>query len=358
MHISLSENKEKWNEFVLKNSSDEFLQSWEWGDFQKSYGRKVWHFAIKEGSDTIAQAVTICMKLPAGKSYVYVPRGPVWKHGRSAESADSVWSLFTQNWRLIGLESNAFFASFEPGLKRPLAETTEREVTQKYIKERNWKKTKQIQPEYVGVVNLERSEETILSHMHQKTRYNIRLSEKKDLTIEQKNDKEGLQIFWDMLQETAKRDKISIYPFSYYRKMYTIFYEKSERISNSIPIARIFIIRGKNGTPLSSALMILFGNTAYYLYGASSNTGRNRMSNYYMQWHIMKWCKYQEIKYYDMGGIAEPHAPRDHSWSGVTRFKKGFGADNMQYPGTFTYPYHRGWYRVYTIAKWIKRKLR
>jgi lipid II:glycine glycyltransferase (peptidoglycan interpeptide bridge formation enzyme) len=269
-----------------------------------------------------------------------------------------LWSVFTQNWRLIGLESNAFFASFEPGYRIAANDDVHRNGVRKFIKSKGWKKTKQIQPEFEGVIDIAQSKEKLLEHMHQKTRYNIRLSEKKNLTIEQKNNKEGLQIFWDMLQETASRDKISMYPYSYYRKIHTILYESSKRGSNKIPVARIWIVKSEKGEPLSSALMVTFGKTAYYLYGASSNKKRNQMSNYFMQWKMMMWCKEKGFENYDMGGIAPPNITKKHPWESITRFKKGFGAETMQYPGTFTYPYHTFWYNLYTTVKWIKRYIR
>ena len=181
MHISLIENKEEWNKFVIKNSNDEFLQSWEWGEFQQSYGRRVWRFAVKEQDKTLAQAMTICMPLPGGKTYVYIPRGPVWKHGIKKETSELVLSMLTQNWRLIALESNAFFISLEPGLRSGADETTKNKPVVDFLISRGWKKTKHIQPEYTSVVDLRPSEDDILKNMHHKTRYNIRLSQKKDL---------------------------------------------------------------------------------------------------------------------------------------------------------------------------------
>ena len=37
------ENKQDWNRFVIENGGS-FLQSWEWGEFQRVFGRRIFRF--------------------------------------------------------------------------------------------------------------------------------------------------------------------------------------------------------------------------------------------------------------------------------------------------------------------------
>src|SRR3989338_8328575 len=103
------------------------------------------------------------------------------------------------------------------------------------------------------------------------------------------------------------------------------------------------------GKPISTALISFFGDTATYLHGGSSNQERNVMAPYLMHWHIIKLAKAQGQKYYDFHGISED------KWPGVTRFKKGFGGYELNYPGTFDLAYDQGWYSIYKMVRKVRR---
>jgi hypothetical protein len=47
MQFSLVDNKQVYNELVGGVRPNQFLQSWEWGEFQTRVGRKVWRFKIE-----------------------------------------------------------------------------------------------------------------------------------------------------------------------------------------------------------------------------------------------------------------------------------------------------------------------
>ena len=353
MHISIADNREKWNEFVLKNSTDEFLQSWEWGDFQRSYGRRVWRFIVNDFDGPVAQALTVCVRLPRKKCYVYIPRGPIIKSNLAKERLDDVWSLLTQNWRLVALESNAIFTSIEPGGR---AESNHRVLNDEIsilLSEQKWMATKPIQPQYTMVLDLTKTPDDILSGMHQKTRYNTRLSEKKGLSIKQTIDKGALDTFWELLKETERREAISMYDFSYYRKLINILGEGVTGYSKRHAVANLWLV-SLGDMALASAIVILFGNTAYYLYGSSESKNRNFMAPYFMHWNIIKWAKEHGYTSYDFWGVKPPRASALHPWTGITRFKAGFGGKLFEYIGTFTFPYSRRWYNIYRLARWLK----
>lgn len=355
MHISIAEKRENWNAFVLRYSQGEFLQSWEWGDFQKSYGRNVWRFIVKRHEETLAVATTICMKLPGDRCYIYIPRGPIWKKDIPKNHAEDLYSLLTQNWRLVALESRAFFIRVEPGKKFLYQKKQTEHGVADFLLKHKWRQVKSIQPQYTLAVPLNQTGETLLNNMHHKTRYNIRLAQKKKLSLRHINSRGGLGLFWDLLQITAKRDKISMYNFKYYRKLYNILGNGTGPLAKRQAALKMFGVF-KEKEPLAAALIILFGDTAYYLYGASANHHRNMMPTYLMHWEIMKWAKSQGYNYYDLWGIMPPSAPSSHPWMGLTKFKLGFGGDIYQYPGAFDLPYNRLLYNVFRSAKFITRR--
>jgi len=359
MHIGLAdpENRTEWDAFVIKHSQDEFLQSWEWGNFQSSYGRRVWRFVVRQGNTIYGVSTAICMEIRRGLHYVYVPRGPVIREGLTVEQQSAIASLFSQHWRLIGLESNSIFVRIEPNSMRTLEELKTPTQVEKLLLSRGWLKIYNTQPQYTTIVSLEESHETILKRMHHKTRYNIRLAEKKGLVPRMITDEKDFQIFWKLHAAAAARDKFMTYSYDYYRKIFNILLDDEDKPDRTRAASRVFVIEKSDGTPLAAALIIVFGTKVVYLYGGSDHKYRHLMAPYLLHWYIMKRAKKNGFLYYDFWGVIAPGTKVKHPWQGVTRFKMGFGGTTYVYPGAFDFPYKKRMYKIYTLLKRARRFL-
>jgi len=182
-------------------------------------------------------------------------------------------------------------------------------------------------------LDLNLSLEDLLSAMHAKTRYNIRLAEKKDVEIVSKKDGD---IFWSLNEETKERDKFHSHEKSYYTNML--------ELGNVYQMTAYY-----NNQPLSSGIFVYYGEKFTYVHGASSNTERNVMAPYLLQWKAIQFAKELGAKEYDFGGIAKPMKDGNgivtcfHTlcWDpldklmGVTRFKAGFGGKTFSYGNAF-----------------------
>lgn len=109
---------------------------------------------------------------------------------------------------------------------------------------------------------------------------------------------------------------------------------------------------------LATNIMIDFGDTRTYLHGASSNVKRNLMAPYLLHWELMKDAQSKGIKFYDWWGIAPIDAPADHPWAGISRFKRGFGGEEVEYPGTFDLVLHPIKYRFYQFIRSLRRRMK
>jgi peptidoglycan pentaglycine glycine transferase (the first glycine) len=109
------------------------------------------------------------------------------------------------------------------------------------------------------------------------------------------------------------------------------------------------------GRPLAGVMVFALGETAAYLYGASSNEERQRMPTYAVQWAAMEWAKARGCQRYDLWGI--PDAPEeeletnfadrhDGLW-GVYRFKRGFGGQVQRTVGAADHIYNKLVYKLY-----------
>ena len=59
MEIKEITGKQEWEDFLAQCTEKTFLQSWNWGVFNESLGKKVWRFGIFEGSELVAVALTM-----------------------------------------------------------------------------------------------------------------------------------------------------------------------------------------------------------------------------------------------------------------------------------------------------------
>jgi lipid II:glycine glycyltransferase (peptidoglycan interpeptide bridge formation enzyme) len=304
--------KELWNQFVIQNNGS-FLQSWQWGEFRQSLGQKIWRIEISR-----LKGLVIKYNLPLNKSYLYCPRGPV------GEILDKDFKEFSTQIRDIAKQENSIFFKIEPDKnlrELPLVRST-----------------KQIQPSKTIVLDITKSEEELLSQMHQKTRYNIRLAQRKGVVVQQTSNKESLGIFLGLLKETAQRDKFYLHPKNYYQKMLAILGKEG--------MVKLFLAQYQNRV-IAANLVCFFGQRATYLHGASDYNFRQMMAPYLLQWQAILEAKKQGLKYYDFWGID------DRKWPGVTRFKKGFGGQEIIYLGAFDLVFQKLWYGIYNLARRI-----
>lgn len=319
--------KEKLNDFLTKQANSQFIQCWQWGEFQGLVSGKNWMLSVEDNGEIVASAKIITKDLPAGKKYFYCGRGPVITDG--ADKMEATRLIFAEIERLAKQEG-AMFLRFDP-----IHDLEEHDY--KINGNEALIKTYDVQPSKTLVINLTKTEEELLAEMHQKTRYNIRLAEKKGVKIIEAG-KEKFEEFWNLLDQTSDRDQFRPHGRDYYQAML--------ELSDS-PVKLFFAEYEKK--LITTALVSFFGDTATYLHGGSSNDDRNVMAPYLLQWHCIKLAKAKGHKFYDFHGIDE------EKWAGVTKFKKGFGGMEINYPGTFDLVYDEGWYNIYKMIRQVRR---
>ena len=312
-------DQSSWNKLVSQYAPPfgAFLQSWEWGEFQRVLGFKVVrvHEQVK---DKVVLAQAIEYPLPFKSSYWHVPKGPL----------GDVTPKVAIDLLCKKLPGGAFL-KIEP-VTRP----------------RSGVKAKDRQPSVTTIIDLAQSEAKITESMKQKTRYNIRLAEKKGVTA----SIVGLDRFEDfvrLMQQTAERDKFSLHEVDRYKKMLEVLRG---------PDCHAFLAMAfYEDRPLAANIMIDALGTRTYLHGASSNLYRNLMAPYALHDFLIRDAQEKGILSYDFWGIAPPEAGEDHPWAGISRFKNGFGGQVVRMPGTIDVSKNRVMFTLYRIAKKIRR---
>lgn len=180
------------------------------------------------------------------------------------------------------------------------------------------------------ILDLSRREQIIMSEMKPKTRYNIRLAQKKGIRVFQTSP-DLLPAFYDLYRQTAKRSRIH---FCEYRHFSALFSALSSP-HDSCEI--LFLLAGHDHDLLAGAIIVISGRTATYLFGASSNRKRNLMPSYALHWKAIQLAKSKGCLQYDLGAISPENDP-DHPFFGLYRFKTGFGGKIIHQSGSWDYP--------------------
>ena len=200
-----------------------------------------------------------------------------------------------------------------------------------------------VQPQHTIAMDLSKTEEELLVQMHEKTRYNVRLAERRGVLVKQVPADSGIKTFWELLEETAERDGFSAHPRAHYEKLAEVFSESQDASS---PHARLYAAEYRD-TPLAAALIMFHAGTATYLHGASSNEHRELMAPHLLHWHIMQDAKAAGYATYDFWGIDD----KNPYWAGITRFKRGFGGSEFSYSDSYDIISSGMWYGAYRVAR-------
>ncbi len=299
-----------------------FLQTQDWLDFQKHIGRKTWRF-----DNGKIRANIIKHDLPFRKNYLYIPHGPEINFNAITGTINNEVAQFVAYLKNLAQEEKSIYIKIEP-LDDKVIELMHGFGFKKSFKE--------IQPHHSVVIDLDKSEEELLFAMHHKTRYNIKIAEKSGVTVK---DSDDLEAFWKLLGKTTKRDRFGSHSKEYYKKLLEHFKGADMRAD--------LIMAYHNDKAVAGSLVMTYGDTCYYLHGASDYDFRAMMAPYALHWENMKYLKKRGVKFYDLWGIDAV------KWPGITRFKLGWGGQQVEYPGSFDRTILKIWYLVYKIARKI-----
>lgn len=260
-----------------------------------------------------------------GKNYLYIPHGPEMDFSEMTGGFRDPVNNFVKHLKDLAGRHKSIFVRAEP-----LADN----VAQLLVEAGFRKSKKQTQPKRTVIVDLGGNETDILGRMHHKTRYNIKVAEKNNIVVEESRD---LKSFIELLKKTTERDGFSSHPAEYYRDLAAFFSGPGE-LQVKLFLALL------DGRPVAGAVVLIHGDTGYYLHGASDYEYRSMMAPYLLHWRIIGLFKKDGLKYYDLWGIDAK------KWPGVTRFKLGWGGRTVEHPGSFELSVSTFWHLAYKLA--------
>jgi peptidoglycan pentaglycine glycine transferase (the first glycine) len=323
---------ETWKEFIAQQPTPHILQTAEWGELKRGFG---WDVSRIVSGDVGVQI--LFRKLPLGFTVAYCPKPVISKPGASPEQIEtkrrpefiegSKGDFDSEFWDEVDAvckKKRAVFLKIEPDSWDDSASPAlhpQRGASVSILHSAFQVSPHNIQPPRTIIISLEGTDDEILARMKQKCRYNVRLAEKKGVTVRSWDDLDG---FHRMMTVTGGRDGFGVHSLEYYKKAYDLFQPAG--------MADILVAEYE-GKPLAALMVFALGKRAYYLYGASTDEERNRMPTYLLQWRAMQWARERGCTEYDLWGVpdadeetleAQFESRHDDLW-GVYRFKRGFG---------------------------------
>jgi lipid II:glycine glycyltransferase (peptidoglycan interpeptide bridge formation enzyme) len=338
----------KWDALIERLPNTHVLQTWEWAQVKSKFGWQphptVWH--DREG-EVAAAAMVLERSIEALGSTVklrvmYVPKGPLLRDWRDPDLRQQV----LHDLRVMARSRGNIFVKIDPDVR--LAEGTPgnletddllagKQVVED-LKGRGWRfSDDQIQFRNTVLVDLRPSEDTMLSNMKQKTRYNVRLAGRRGVTV-RVGTQTDLDMLYRMYVETSLRDGFVIREEAYYKMVWQTFMEAGMAEP---------LIAEVEGEAVAAVVIFRFAGEAWYLFGMSRPLHREKMPNHLLQWEAMRRAKAAGCQVYDLWGAPNVFDESDSLW-GVYRFKEGFGGKVVRHIGAWDLPVRGVSYRLYT----------
>ncbi len=298
------------------------IQSWEWGEFRKSLGLPLLRYGIYKNNKLVTAFQLTLHKIPFTNKYVgYLPKGPL----PNKELAQAL--------EKIGRDNNCAFIKLEPDILNKES---------KYVVYPSFQESpKPLFTQHNFILDLTKSEEELLKNMHSKTRYNIRVAERKGVKVEERTDDKGFELFLKLHFETTERQGFHSHNKTYHRQVW-----KQMKEANMTRILIAFYQK----KPLTAWMLYNFKDTLYYPYGGSSVEHKEVMSNNLVAWEAIKLGKKLKLKKFDMWGALGPEPDPNDPWIGFHRFKQGYGGQLVKYIGTFDLVFDDPLYWAFTLV--------
>ncbi|NCO79882.1 hypothetical protein CO116_03760 [Candidatus Falkowbacteria bacterium CG_4_9_14_3_um_filter_38_19] len=330
LEIKPIESRNEWDNFETKYAPHSFLQSWEWGEAQQTLGSKIYRLGIYKNNQLAGIAFVYEIKAKRG-NFLFCPHGPLinW------DDQKQFYALV--DWlKNLAKKENLDFVRLSP-LAKNSAEIKKLFITISFRSA----PIHMMHPELAWLLNITASEEQLLANMEKRTRYSIKKAQKDGVIIKTSINPQDLAIFYQIYQTTAQRQ--SFVPFSedYIKKEFEIF-SKENKI--------LLYLAEYNKEIIAAAMIIFTNNSGFYHHGASTKKYPHITAAELIQWQAICEAKNRGLKLYNFWGIA-PATGKNHPWSGLTMFKKGFGGFSEEYLHAQDLPLNKKYWINYLVEK-------
>jgi len=337
--IKSIDTKDIWENFLQATRPNTFLHSWNWGEFNRQMGDKVFRLGLFDGEKLHGIALIIKITAKRG-SFLFCPHGPIFDSQIDNQEA---FKILIFNLRNIAKSENCSFVRLSPLMLDNF------ENKQVFKNLNFFEAPLHMHPELSWMLDIQPDEKELIQAMRKTTRYSIRKAENLGVEIEISHDLSSLKDFWEVYKATYERQHFI--PFNQYY-LETEF--KNFAVDDQV---RVFL--GKyNGEVIAAAIVIYYNGSGYYHHGASNQKYSYIPASYLVQWRAIQEARRRGFNKYNFWGISPDDKPK-HPWAGLSLFKKGFGGYAEAYVHAKDLPINNKYWLTYAIEtiRKVKRRL-
>lgn len=338
MQITPITDKARWETFVQSYHPNYLLQSWNYGEFAKKQGRRVFRLGIYEDDNLIGVAQFNKIASRRGH-YLECHGGPLidWQNPQNfANVLDYLEKL--------AREEKCHFLRLRPPLY------FDPKHLEYFLKQGFLQAPMYFPAEHTLHLDLTQDQDRLLAGMRKNTRYAIGRAQREGVKIKQfsrnlnpKGLDWALQSFFKLYQKTVKRGRFVPYDYPYFNNQLASFLLDDQ--------AAIFLAEWQKRV-VTSAIVFFYADCAYYLHGASIPTSPDVFASYTVQWAAILEAKKRGCQIYDFWGVAPEGSKKNHPRAGVTFFKEGFGGQRVRWMTTLDLPLSWRYWLTYGFVKW------
>lgn len=305
MTISIREidDKQVWENFILSDRNGSFLQSWNWGEFQKMMGEKIFRLGVFDNQQLLGTCLLIKVQAKRG-DHLICPAGPLIDWQKKAHFKTLVAYL-----KSLGRKEKASFIRIRP----PIAETSGNRALFKTFGFRS--APMHLHAERTWLLDITPDEEILLVNTRKTTRYLVRKALGDGVEILQSKNIKDIDHLYRLQKEVVARHRFVPFSARHFQNMFKVFSKDDQ--------ACLFMAKYEEEI-LSAAMIMFYKKEASYHYAATSSKYPKIPSSYLLVWQAILEAKRRNLTTFNFWGIAPPDKPQ-HRFAGVTMFKKGFG---------------------------------
>jgi len=296
-------SRAEWEEFLSKQDPQIYVQSWDYGEFNKLQGDDFLVLGAYQDNKLIGGSLFIEIHAKRG-NFLYAPYCPILDY----ENHELLKDFFTAAKSIAKKRKVSFirispFIDDSPELRSRLKKLGFKKAPMHMIAERTW------------ILPLDKEPELLMKDMKQNHRNLTRRSDREGVEIIRSTNPEDLKTVHELLEATAKRHNFVPFSLKYLEDEFNTFATHNA--------AQIYIAKHEDDV-LAAAIVYFYGDTAVYKHGASNMLKPKVPASYGVQWAAIQDAYERGLKYYNFWGIA-PEGDKKHPFYGITHFKKGFG---------------------------------
>ena len=335
MEIKEINNKDVWEGFLESREEKTFLQSWNWGEFNKLMGNKIWRLGVYDNEELLSICLVSKILAKRGR-FLLAQHGPIF-------SQFSIFKNLIEKLKKIAREEKCDFIRIAPLLRR-------NEENEKIFRGLKFKQSPMHASAYEATwkLDLRPTEKELLKNMRKTTRYLIRQAQK-DVNIEtfRRWDISDVDIFYQNHQEVVHFQKFIPFSLEYFKNEFSAF----------LPEDQVSLFFGKyQGKIIATAFVIFWSNIAFYHHAALLPKYHKIPIAYLLQWEAIKEAKRRGCSFYDFWGYVNPKENPEHPWAGPSFFKMGFGGYPVEYVKTQDSALSSKYWLTYLFEKARKTK--